>query len=353
MYTKRIYSAKDFAKWTRWETFLFFIIAMIVTILFEVLDLKWLRVPWTPIALVGTALAFVIGFQNNAAYGRIWEARKIWGGIVNTSRTWGMKIQAMVSNEYAKEEVLEETLRSEVKKLTYRHVAWLTALRYAMRQKKKWEVFMKHRSNKEWENKIYIPEREQDLDKALAPYLDEEEKKYVLSKGNKQTALLNLQSRHLKRLKEKNLIWEFSFLELENVLEELFTLQGKSERIKNFPYPRQYASIGYFFVWIFILLMPFGVVPEFEKLGASLALEYPIVGTYFIWIAVPFCVVVSWIFHTMERIGRAGENPFEGTVNDVPISTISRGIEIDLRQMLDEENEGIPSQFPEKLNVQM
>lgn len=53
-------------------------------------DLHWFKIPWTPIALIGTAVAFVIGFQNNSAYGRIWEARKIWGGIVNTSRTFGM-----------------------------------------------------------------------------------------------------------------------------------------------------------------------------------------------------------------------------------------------------------------------
>ncbi|PTM08378.1 MAG: hypothetical protein DA407_08185, partial [Bacteroidetes bacterium] len=100
MYTKRIYSVRAMFKWTRWETLLFVVIALIPTLLFEIFGLTWLQIPWTPIALVGTALAFVIGFQNNAAYGRIWEARKIWGGIVNTSRTWGMKVKAMVSNEY-------------------------------------------------------------------------------------------------------------------------------------------------------------------------------------------------------------------------------------------------------------
>jgi len=52
-------------------------------------------------ALIGTAVAFVIGFQNNAAYQRIWEARKIWGGIVNASRTFGMLIQDFLTNEHA------------------------------------------------------------------------------------------------------------------------------------------------------------------------------------------------------------------------------------------------------------
>lgn len=74
-------------RWTRYETAGFFIYVAIVVAAYVFLDLDWLRIPWTPLALIGTAVAFVIGFQNNAAYGRIWEARKIWGGVVNTSRT--------------------------------------------------------------------------------------------------------------------------------------------------------------------------------------------------------------------------------------------------------------------------
>ena len=81
--------------------------------------------------------------------------------------------------------------------------------------------------------------------------------------------------------------------------------------------------------------------------------DFPLISQYFIWAAIPFSVIVSWIFHTMERIGRAGENPFEGTANDVPISTISRGIEIDLRQMLDENDEMIPKQYPVLWDTQM
>ena len=142
-------------------------------------------------------------------------------------------------------------------------------------------------------------------------------------------------------------------LKLEEILEELFNLQGKSERIKNFPYPRQYATLSYAFVWIFILLIPFGLVSEFELIGNSIRQEFDLLGQYFIWLAIPFCAIVSWTFHIMKRIGIVGENPFEGSANDVPISTISRGIEIDLRQLLDEDEDQIPEQFPEKHNVQM
>lgn len=353
MLTKKRYSLSNLALWTRWETLVFLAYATILAILYVVLDFTFLNLPWTPIALVGTAVAFVVGFQNNSAYGRIWEARKIWGGIVNTSRTWGMKTADMVNNEHSKLPVSEDIIKNHKNTLVFRHIAWMTALRHAMRQPKSWEVNMKEHTNKEWENQIYIPERRSTLEEDLKPYLASDEYQYVLSKSNKSTALLFLQSRHLTKLKDERLIWEFSFLELENILQELFTLQGQSERIKNFPYPRQFATLSNLFVKVFILLLPFGIIPEFSKIGLGMIDKFPIIGDYFVWLAIPFCVIVSWVFHTMERIGRVGENPFEGTANDVPISTISRGIEIDLRQMLDENPETIPKQFPEAHDVQM
>ena len=146
---------------------------------------------------------------------------------------------------------------------------------------------------------------------------------------------------------------EHKILELENVLGELFIHQGKSERIKNFPYPRQYASLAYYLVKLFVVLLPFGIVSEFADIAKYISIDHSAVGSYFIWLSVPFCACVSWAFHIMERMARIGENPFEGGPNDVPISTISRGIEIDLREMLDENKNDIPGQFPEDQNVQM
>ncbi len=156
----------------------------------------------------------------------------------------------------------------------------------------------------------------------------------------------------MRKLKEQGIIWEFSFLELEGEIKELFTLQGKSERIKNFPYPRQFATLNHYFMWIFVLILPLALVPQFADIGKEIIGSYPLIGKFFIWFSIPFYAAVAWIFHTMERIGRTGENPFEGTSNDVPISTIARGIEIDLRQNLGESKDEIPEQFPAVYNVQ-
>jgi putative membrane protein len=344
MHTKKTYSTLEMAWWTRFETMLFFVIIIAWVSLYYFLDLEWLKIPWTPLALIGTAVAFVIGFQNNSSYGRIWEARKIWGGIVNTSRTLGMFVQDMVTDEYTESEISQAEIHQEIKTLTYRHIGWMTALRHAMRIPKPWETTSNHRTNKEWG--IQPPEKDSTLEEDLKPYLSHEDLEYVLNKNNKQTALLYLQSHHLRRLKEQGIIWEFSFLELEAVLQELFTLQGKSERIKNFPYPRHFATLNHFFMWIFVLLLPIAIVPQFADIGKEYIENYPTIGDVFVWFSIPFYVIVAWVFHTMERIGRTGENPFEGTANDVPISTIARGIEIDLRQNLGEPKEDIPEQYP-------
>lgn len=350
MHIKKTYSTFQMAWWTRFETFSFFLIITFWVSIYYFLDIAWLKIPWTPLALIGTAVAFVIGFQNNASYGRIWEARKIWGGIVNTSRTFGVFVQDMVNNEHAEKPLDDAALTKEIKTLTNRHIAWMTALRFAMREPRRWETTANHRTNQEWG--FRPPEKDTLLESELRSVISESDFEYVMSKNNKPTALLYLQSHHLKELKEKGLVWEFSFLELEGIVQELFNLQGKSERIKNFPYPRQFATLNHFFMWIFVLLLPLSLVPQFAEIGINVMDKSPLIGKYFMWFSIPFYVIVAWIFHTMERIGRTGENPFEGTANDVPISTISRGIEIDLLQNLGEPQDQIPGQFPMKKDTQ-
>ena len=353
MYTKKVFPAIGMIMWTKYESLIFLSIGTAFVLLIKYLGLTRVKVPWAPIAVIGSAVAFVIGFQNNSAYGRIWEARKIWGGIVNTSRTFGVFVQDMVTNEHASVKLSKEELQYEIKTLTYRHIAWMTALRHAMRQSKPWETAASDKGNRKWTEMIVPPENKAPLEDDLKPYLSAEDLEYALTKNNKQTALLYLQSHHLKKLKEQGVVWEFSFLELEGVVKELFTLQGKSERIKNFPYPRQFATLNHYFMWIFVMLLPFGIIPQFAEIGNDISSSFPLIGEYFIWFSIPVYALVAWVFHTMERIGRSGENPFEGLINDVPISTIARGIEIDLLQNLGESKEMIPEQFPMIFDTQM
>jgi putative membrane protein len=353
MYTNKQYSLIRMIEWTWRETILFILIALVPLIIYEVLDQKWLHLPWLPIALVGTAVAFILGFQNNATYDRIWEARKIWGGIVNTSRSWGIMVNDFISNVFVTDQESSPDRLSNIRKtLIYRHIAWLTALRHAMRQPRKWEHFLAYKSNRKWARMMQVRELNMSLEDELTPLLSPTELGMAMNKSNVPTQLIALQSKQLLQLREENLIDDFRHIEMEKVLVTLYDLQGKSERIKNFPYPRQYATLNMMFVWIFLLLLPFGVMYEFDKIGQGLMDNYPLIGNLFVWLSIPFSVVVMWVFHTMERVGKTGENPFEGTANDVPITTISRGIEIDLREMIDEEPDNIPGPLEPRFGVQ-
>lgn len=349
MYTKRRFPFKNVISWTRKELLFFTIIVTGITILFEVLKIKWLQIPLTPVGLIGTAVAFMIGFQNNAAYDRIWEARKIWGGIVNASRS--LIIILKDSFNLLKHDQ-QRSEKHTLKIITYRHIAWLNALRYAMRTKKEWEMDY---SSKEYKKMGYwvVPEYEEKLEKHLKPYLSDIEFIKVMKADNKPNAIISLQSSHFRKLTDERKLWDFTFLKLQDVLQELTALQGKSERIKNFPYPKQYGSIGYHFVHIFVWLVPLAIIPHFEKMGISIAETNPLIGEYFVWLNIPCTVIVIWVFNTMLRIGLAGENPFEGSPNDVPISNISRGITRDILQIINEDEENIPPPINNKNFIQM
>ncbi len=310
---------------------------------------NWLAIPWLPISVIGTAVAFYVGFKNNSSYDRLWEARKIWGGIVNTSRTLIITVR---DSFYLHRSEVKKDESDEVKIITNRHIAWLTALRYAMRSKKVWEA--SYEQNHKMETFSYnIPEYTSTLEEELNPYLSQEEFEYVMSKDNKPNAIISLQSRHLRRLTDEKKIWDFSLLNMQQMLQELTALQGKSERIKNFPYPKQYGSIGYHFVHIFMWILPIAIIPAFANIGSEMADTFPRVSEYFVWLNIPFTVIIIWIFNTMLRIGLAGENPFEGSPNDVPISNISRGITRDILQIIDEDQENIPPQFENENHIQM
>jgi putative membrane protein len=324
MHAGKNFTIKEVLVWTRRDIYALTLVASAQTFCYVVLEWRWLSIPWLPIALLGTAVAFIAGFKNNASYDRMWEARKVWGGIVNSSRSWGILIKDFITNKHAAQPLSEEELRELKIKFINRHLAWLTALRFGLREKRSWESIYKAH-NLEYKNKWFkVAEQGGDLRKELLAYLPEDEVELVLSKSNKATQLIAQQSGHLKQLLERGLIEDFRHMELEKLLVDFYDRQGASERIKNFPYPRQYATLNLYFTKIFVFLLPLGMLQEFEKLGGNL-----------IWLSIPFSVLSAWIFTTLEKIGESTESPFEGSANDVPITAISRTIEIDLKEMFD------------------
>ena len=326
MHAGKRYTLKEFVYWTRRDIYILIFIAVLPVTLFQLFKRQWVTVPWVPIALVGTAAAFLVGFRNTQTYNRLWEARQIYGAIVNTSRSLGILVK-----DYIQGDVDNTRLHQLHQQMIYRHIAWLTAMRYQLRESKLWENIKTSLSNAEYSTFYKIEEWDSKLDDALVPFLSKEELDYVLSKKNRATHIISLQSKQLRELKEQGLIEPLNYVELENIFVNLYEQQGKCERIKNFPYPRQFATINQMFVRLFISLIPFGTLSEFNKLVEKN-------GPWIVWLAIPFSVIISWVFIAMERVGESSENPFEGGANDVPITSMSRTIEIDLREMLDEKD---------------
>lgn len=326
MFIAKRYPFWGLVNWSKKYIFIFIVLDSIPILVYKLLGWHWLAIPWQPIALIGIAVSFYLGFKNNSAYDRMWEARKIWGGIVNTSRTFTVMTRDFVTNEFASKKLSEEELSTIHKSIVHRHVAWVKALTYQLRMPKPWEHSAKVEVELRKEGGVHHDENHFEK---IKPYLTKNEYDYVMNKGNRASHILSLQSKELLTLKINGQIDDFRHMELEKLVGEFFALQGKSERIKNFPFPRQYSTVNYLFVWIFLGLLPFGMLNVFNDSITLLSSG---------WLVFPFTLLVSWVFILMELIGDYSENPFEGLYNDVPISTMARDIEIDIRQMLDETN---------------
>lgn len=321
------FTLKEVLFWTRRDIYFLLFLSAIPPACYELLGWKWLALPWLPIALLGTAVAFVVGFKNNASYDRMWEARKAWGSIVNASRGWGIMVKDYITNKHTTKPLSAEELKALQFQLIQRHFAWLTALRYQLREPRNWEAIYKTH-NAEYKDKWFtVEEQNSHMKDALANYLSKEDLAQVMKKSNKAAAIISLQSKQLRELLEAGYIEDFRHMELEKLLLEFLNQQGASERIKNFPYPRQYATLNLYFIRVFVFLVPLGMLKEFHAMGENM-----------IWLSIPFSALSSWIFTTMEKIGESTESPFEGSANDVPITSISTAIEIDLRELFDAED---------------
>ncbi len=330
MQAGRRYSLGQTLRWGLRFIIIFVIFDSIPVLLYQLAGLHWLSIPWQPISLIGIAVSFYLGFKNNSSYERLWEARKIWGGMVNTSRSFTAMACNFINNHGTSQEQTQQQLQAIKKRLVHRHVAWLHTLSIELRKPKDWEHHGKRdEAFRAMQGTTYS---EAQLQK-LKAYLSEADYAYIMSKKNKAAHLLSLQTKDLMQLRTDGPLEHFRHLELQQQITEMYTLQGKAERIKNFPFPRQYATVNHFFAVLLLILLPFGMLNVFTGLQPN----------WLIWLSIPFTIIVSWVFWTMEMIGDYSENPFEGLYNDVPIVAMATDIEIDIRQMLDETD--LPSSY--------
>jgi ion channel-forming bestrophin family protein len=321
MYVKRIIPLKYVLPFG-WRTHAFMLLwSSLIVLLYQRGWVKHVGIPFLPVGIIGTAVAFYVGFKNNSSYDRLWEARRIWGGIVNMSRNWTAGVIGFVTAEHARGTVSPDELEQVHRELVFRHLAWLNALRHALLQRRSWEhdYAYDRRERVLIEADTKAPPLEFELDR----FVGEQGRREAMAFRNPPLQLLTVQTERLRDLKQQGLIEDFRHMELQKIITELVNEQGRAERIKNFPFPRQYGIFSTVFIAIFILLVPLGLVFEFGRVQPGMT-----------WLAVPVSVLICWVFVTMEMIGDYSENPFEGLTNDIPMFSMCRTIEADLRQMI-------------------
>jgi ion channel-forming bestrophin family protein len=249
-----------------------------------------IRFPTLPLPLLGSAIVIYLTFRNSTAYGRWWEARTLWGAFINQSRSFARELQWMLPKDGS----------ALCRRLTLRQIAYAHALRMHLRRQPPWDT--------------------------LGMYLPSDECEHLKTVANVPNAILLGTARMLRDEARLDTIQQAA---LEHTLRELTNAQGGMERIRNTPFPQQYASYPALFTQVFCILLPIGLVD-------TLGIYTPLGSTG-----------VGFLFLALLKIGDDMEHPFDNTVNDVPMSALTRVIEIDLLDGLGEAHALKPMQ-PEK-----
>ncbi len=247
-------------------------------------------IPLTIPAFIGTAISILLSFKLSQSYDRWWEARKVWGSIVNDSRSFVIQLNTLISKGNDK----------AIKKLAYRQIAWCYSLGQSLRGLNPTE----------------------NLEKYLTP----EDLKEIKQHSNKPLALLNIHAKDIKELKENDHLDIFSQLQLDNTIVRLCDAQGKSERIKSTVFPVTYRIFLHGIIYLFVITLSISLVG--------------IEGYY----EIPLLLLISAAFFLLEKSATHMQDPFENRPTDTSVTAIARTIEINIKQLLNETE--IPEPYP-------
>jgi ion channel-forming bestrophin family protein len=250
----------------------------------------WLALPDIPLSIFGGVIGVIAGFRNASAYARWWEARTIWGSIANCSRSFAREVLSIAGSPGA--DSAENGPDRMNRKLVLLQIAWVHALRCHLRGLHPWHE--------------------------LERLLSEPELERLKARRNVPLAIQQTIAGILAHCHRRGCFDSVRWAVLDRTLSQLMDAQGASERIKNTPMPRLYEMAVRVFIGIYCLLLPLGMVQ-------SLRLLTPFGST-----------LVGFIFLTLDQIGRDLEEPFENLPHDIPLTAISRDIEINLKQMIDD-----------------
>lgn len=268
---------------------------LIIGVLVEYLTYRYRAlIPEMPIgipAFIGTAISVILSFKINQSYDRWWEARKIWGSIVNDSRTLILQLQSFVA----------KTQQPAVKQIAYRHIAWCYSLGQSLRGL--------------------------DATENVDKYLTNEDLQYITKHTNKPLALLQLNALQIARLKEKGDLELFSLVQINNTLVAFSNWMGMAERIKSTVFPHTYRLFLHFFIYIFVV---------------TLSISLGNIQSIF---EIPLLLVISSAFFLLEKSATHLQDPFSNRPTDTAMTTIATNIEINIKQLLND-HDNVPAPLP-------
>lgn len=235
-------------------------------------------------AFLGTAISVILSFKLSQSYDRWWEARKVWGSIVNDSRSFVLQLQSFVNkgNE------------NKIREICFRHIAWCYSLGQTLRGLNPIEN--------------------------LEKYISQDEITVINKHNNKPLALLQLNALQIAELKEKEQLDTFSQIQINNTLVNFSNSMGMVERIKNTIFPATYRLFLHFFIYVFVITLCIAlrdIESRFE---------------------IPLLLVISSAFFLLEKSATNLQDPFSNEPTDTPVTTIASTIEINIKQLLNEKD---------------
>lgn len=258
-------------------------LSIVVTVLYEKTKTFHISITPTPFSLIGWPLAIFLGFRNGATYDRFWEGRKLWGALVNQTRSFTRQVLTFVDAD-----------ASVHKDLVYRTIAFTHALRHHMRD--------------------HVPYAE------LEPFLPPQDIEALRGQPNVPVLILQNLGLRLTEARKKGQLDPLHATMLEQSLMVFTDVQGACERIKTTPVPFSYTVLMHRVVGAYCTLLPFGLAESIH------------------WLTPLVVMFISYAFFGLDSIGDELEQPFGLDRNDLPLSAISRNIERVLRMQLGETN---------------
>lgn len=265
------------------------IYGLLIEIVYQNFEIKNISIPMTVPTVLGTIISLLLAFRSNQAYDRWWEARIIWGSIVNDSRTLARQILFLVESPYESENI--EGFRHRFIK---RQIAWCYALGKGLRK--------------------------EDPMPMVEDLLSKSDYEYLKGYDNKHVGITQLHARDLNNALKQGWVNPYQQIEIDSTLTRLCDAMGKCERIKNTVFPATYSLYIHIALHFFIILLPFGLVDLFG------------------FLMVPVLIVITACFFLIEKMAIHLQDPFENKPTDTPVLTISRNIERDLKQMMMDEH---------------